>query len=982
MTEQIQVVEDKQQVEELFLLQLRYKEASFVEVGSNQPFLLDGAQQVWVVYSGKVNLFAVQLQDGKVVGPRRYLYTAYGGDALFGMTIEQAGQGLGLLAVGVAGTRLLRLKRERLIELAQDPLYHPPLSALLDNWVHGLVTGVRPALASKDCLLLEAGREAVLPAGQSIRPKRGVLWIQQVAGSAHFLGQAEGQRIQPNGYLPLSSQGWLQATNKGQLHALATPEWLAQGLPWEALDHFHHMILGTLLVKEAREQREEQSRLQQKASTQQWYLENAVSQLASILESQLRPQTLGGGHEDALLAAARLVGEAQGIDIRVPAQWGQARESRDPLSIMARASHIRLRRVALVEGWWHQDNGPLLAFREEGNQAVALLPTSPTRYRLVDPQTGHSEAVTEEVALTLVPFAYMFYRPLPTHPLSAWDLVRFGLQGHLRELASVLLLGSAVGLLGLLLPVATGIIFDSIIPAAAHSQLFQLGFALLVSMVATALFQISQNIAMLRLEGKMDARLQAAIWDRLLSLPTSFFRDYSAGDLGVRAMGINAIRKTLTGSTMASLLSGVFSLFSVGLLFYYSASLAWIALLLVFVATLVTSGIGYLQVRYQRELARLEGQLSGLVLQFINGIAKFRVAGAEGRAFAFWAESFSEQRRQAYRARLLGTRLSLFNAAYPTFATLTLFALLSFLSDVALSTGAFLAFYAAFTHLLLSGLQLSAALTSALSVVPTYERLEPILKAEPEVDQSKKDPGPLQGAIEVSHLFFRYQADGPLILKDVSLEIGAGEFVALVGASGSGKSTLFRLLIGFEQPASGVISYDQQALDGLDIQAVRRQIGVVLQNSRVMAGTILSNIVGTSTLTIDDAWEAARLVGLEDDIRRMPMGMHTLVSEGGSTLSGGQRQRLLIARAIVNRPRIIFFDEATSALDNVTQTIVSESLDNLQATRIVIAHRLSTIMNADRIYVMQAGQVVEAGNYKELMAQGGLFAELARRQLA
>jgi ABC-type bacteriocin/lantibiotic exporter with double-glycine peptidase domain len=276
----------------------------------------------------------------------------------------------------------------------------------------------------------------------------------------------------------------------------------------------------------------------------------------------------------------------------------------------------------------------------------------------------------------------------------------------------------------------------------------------------------------------------------------------------------------------------------------------------------------------------------------------------------------------------------------------------------------------------------STALLGTLAVIPLYEQAKPILTSLPEVDTAKADPGVLAGDIELEHLVFRYQADGPPVLRDVTIRIRAGEFVAFVGPSGSGKSTLLRLLLGFEVPEAGAVYYDGQELAGLDIQSVRRQIGVVLQNGRLMSGDIFTNITGSSPATLDDAWEAARMAGFDEDIKSMPMGMHTVVSEGGGTLSGGQRQRLMIARAIVQRPRILFFDEATSALDNRTQSIVSTSLDRLQATRIVVAHRLSTIVHADRIYVVEAGRVVQSGTYEQLISQDGLFAELAARQLA
>ncbi|MGZ8975802.1 ATP-binding cassette domain-containing protein [Methylomagnum sp.] len=314
-------------------------------------------------------------------------------------------------------------------------------------------------------------------------------------------------------------------------------------------------------------------------------------------------------------------------------------------------------------------------------------------------------------------------------------------------------------------------------------------------------------------------------------------------------------------------------------------------------------------------------------------------------------------------------------------AYLVLFLIIAFL-HINIGTGDFLAFNAAFTQFLTAILGLGTALTTLLNAIPLYERAQPILHTLPEVDGAGATPGELRGAIELSRVNFSYSADGPQILKDIDLRIAPGEFVAFVGPSGSGKSTLFRLLLGFEVPTSGAVHYDGQDLAGLNVRALRRQLGVVLQNGKLMPGDIFTNIVGSAPLTLDDAWEAARLAGLDGDIRAMPMGMHTVIAEGASTLSGGQMQRLMIARALVGKPRVLLFDEATSALDNRTQEQVSQSLERLNATRVVIAHRLSTIANADWIHVFEQGRVVESGTYGELMERAGRFAELARRQLA
>jgi NHLM bacteriocin system ABC transporter ATP-binding protein len=485
----------------------------------------------------------------------------------------------------------------------------------------------------------------------------------------------------------------------------------------------------------------------------------------------------------------------------------------------------------------------------------------------------------------------------------------------------------------------------------------------------------------LRIEGRMDLSIQAAVWDRLLALPVPFFRDFTAGDLAMRANGITTIRQALSGTTMNAILGAVFSIFNLGLLFYYSWFLALVAIGLMLVVLLMTMTTSLFKLRYERQLAEVDGKVSGLLLQLLSSVAKLRTTGSEGRAFGLWSKEFSKHRSLTFKAEGIGNILETFNAIFPLVSSLVIFMTVAFfLGEKKLSTGEFLAFNSAFVSFLVATLSMTGALVTVLQVVPLYERAKPILQTMPEVDVAKADPGQLRGTIEINHVTFSYKPDSPAILRDLSLSIKAGQFVAIVGPSGSGKSTLLRCLLGFEPPTSGSIFYDGQDMSVLDITAIRRQLGVVLQNGQILPGDIFKNIVGASGLTIDDAWEAARMCGLEQDIKDMPMGMHTVVMGGG--LSGGQQQRLLIARSIVHRPRIIYFDEATSALDNKTQAVVSQSLEQLEATRVVIAHRLSTVKNADLIVVLDAGVIKEKGTYEELMQNDGLFAQLAKRQIA
>jgi ABC-type bacteriocin/lantibiotic exporter with double-glycine peptidase domain len=448
-----------------------------------------------------------------------------------------------------------------------------------------------------------------------------------------------------------------------------------------------------------------------------------------------------------------------------------------------------------------------------------------------------------------------------------------------------------------------------------------------------------------------------------------------------RLLGFQSLVQAATGSMLTAVLATMMSTTNLALMFYYDFWLALIGVLLVSILMAFLLFCSYLDLGLQRPLAQTRGELSALVFQLIGGVSKIKVSAAQARAFERWTRSFTERVRISYRSNLIQSNV---NAVMPVYNTTSLIIFIGYLAHfryTALPTSDFLALTAAYGAFVGAINTAGQSLTGILTIIPLAERFAPILSEQAEVASDHPNPGVLEGRVEVSHVSFRYGPDAPLILKDVSLRAEPGEFIAIVGPSGSGKSTLLRQLLGFETPTQGRVLYDGQDLSGVNIPAVRRQLGVVLQNGQLMPGSIVSNIIGSSLLTLDDAWHAAEIAGIADDIRAMPMGMQTVVSEGGGAFSGGQKQRLLIARAVVSRPRIILLDEATSALDSQTQEQVSRQLNALQATRIVIAHRLSTIEKADRIYVLKDGTVEQVGTFEELIAVPGTFQELARRQL-
>jgi ATP-binding cassette subfamily C protein len=650
---------------------------------------------------------------------------------------------------------------------------------------------------------------------------------------------------------------------------------------------------------------------------------------------------------------------------------------------VARVSHFVIRDIVLTEGWYRKDTGAFLAWREEDKAPVACIPKGIHSYLVYDPKTGKTEKITKEIAAGISPKACMFYRPFPEKPMHKMDLLSFGMEKVYRsDIVRLLLLALIGTLVGLLIPLMNEQAYDKFIPIGDAPGLIQLGAVMLACALGNISFTVVKNLASFRSMNSMKYAVQAATYDRLFNLPESFFRDYDAATLGQRAMGISTIYTVLSQSAVTAVLTALFSLLYLWRMFHYSTKLAiWGLVMLLAVAAIIVL-LSIRQLRYERQMRDVDLETQSRAFQYIAGIAKIRNAWAEDRALYRYIEKLVDsQRINTVKERITIGVNALIETAKILFPLAFYFVMIR--KSLDLSIGEFTAYTSAFSAFSAAILTLVQNLMVVNQIQPLYEDAKPILETVPEISEDAELPGDVLGEIELANVTFAYDTDRPPVIRDLDLHILPGEYVGIVGSSGCGKSTLLKLLLGFEKPQIGRIYYDGRDIDELDKRELRKKFGVVLQDGGLITGSITDNIrIAAPNIKIRRVEETVREVGLEEDIKQMPMGLHTVIAEGAATISGGQRQRILIARAIVAKPKLIFLDEATSALDNVTQSQIVDTLEKLDATKIVIAHRLSTVKNCDRIIVMDAGQIVEQGTYDELMEQKGLFYDLAIRQIS
>jgi len=697
---------------------------------------------------------------------------------------------------------------------------------------------------------------------------------------------------------------------------------------------------------------------------------NAI--MGQYMRASLDSKQIAGSAIDEVLKFYHIKPKQEEIPKQIDTLDGQ-------LEYKLRSHGILRRAVELDPGWYKDAIGPMLGSLKDSGMVIALIPSQSGGYSYYDYSTGTRVKINRTTSKQINDEAICFYKPLPQKSLSMWDLIVYSLEqlsaGDIIMYLGIMALASVLGILS---PYFSKWLFGSVLESGSNQVLLAIAAFIFSYVTCRFLISIFNSLINSKISMKQSVVVEAAVMNRMLSLNADFFKKYSPGELSQRSQYIQVLCDTIMSTLGQVGIPSIFSLIYIGQIFTFARPLVAPALIIIILTVLVLLTTTLMQMRITKETMEINTKNSGMTYSMISGIQKIKLAGAERRMFSRWAKQYAKEAKLRYNPPTYIKLNAAINVAVSLLGQLVLF-------YVTIKSGISVDNYYAFNtaYGMVSGafVSFAAVATTVATIKPILEMVKPILQAETEIDDEKEIVTALRGTIEFSNISFKYSDDQPNIIDDMSLRIKAGEYVAIVGPTGCGKSTLIRLLLGFEKPQKGSIYYDKKDMKRLDLKSLRSKIGTVTQDGKLFMGDIYSNIVISAPhLTLDDAWKAAEIASIDEDIRKMPMGMNTLISEGQGGISGGQKQRLMIARAVAHRPKILIFDEATSALDNITQKKVSEAIDSLKCTRIVVAHRLSTIRHCDRIIALSDGKIIEEGTYEELIAKNGFFAELVERQ--
>lgn len=811
-------------------------------------------------------------------------------------------------------------------------------------------------------------------------------WLQVQKGSVCAWGVPHLTIHDATLYYPVTSEEWFKCQSGSIVELFPShSDLLLNEFAWQGFFLFQRHFLSLMANVFENQQQTQRKDTKLRIQRDHHLLGQSIQELQSLLNPQLKIPPIP--KEDLLFHACQIVGNP----LELKFQWSKRGlgNTEEHLQNLCINSRIFYRRMRLLGTWWEKHFFPVLAFKGSEELPVALIPTSSGNYQIIDPMDLSKTPLTEENAGQLLPVGYLFYRQLKEPRLTFRQIWNFVIGQRRREWATLLFLMLCGTVASLIFPFLTRLLFDNVIPNRNDTLLIEIALGSIVVAVTTLAFNYGREVMILRLESLSDHDLEMAIWQRLIQMPMRFFRRHSLYDLMTYTSAVSSIRQQMVSHSVGVIFNAFFSIIYLIMMFYFNWLLAIVGVGILAVAILAMVIPAFFGIHYGRQLLERQIQANNKMLEMVEALSKVRLAGAEARLFHRWEHAFARMVKIDLKRLFLQLKAGTFNLFWSNAGTwiIYLFVILLLFSQKAgspvlinLSLGNFLAFVSVFGLLSNALIQMSGTLLNVIGVIPLWEKVKAVAESEIEETAVRSDPGTLQGGLQIDRLTFGYQKEVPPIIQDISLTIHPGESIALVGPSGGGKTTLLKLILGFEQSDQGSVYYDNKDIKGLNLQALRRQLGVVFQTGDIFDGSIIDNINSGRHYSEEEVKTALHLIGADSLIQELAMGVRTVLTNGGLSLSGGQRQMILLARAVVGRPKILILDEATSSLDNHKQRIVYENLNRLSMTQIIVAQRLNVIQHVNRIYVIDKGKIIDTGTYSELANRPGLFADLLMKK--
>lgn len=944
---------------------------------------------IYWIADGEIDIYLAEYNESHV-GPYHHLYRFHEGQLIFGFEKQTSAAKCHAYAKCFTFSQIYKISIKKLLQLLKntDQVSSKEQSNLknhlathVERWVTGLMQHALLDMPPLHYDVVPSQAHFCFIQESCVSTKDDLLWMN-ISQSCCYLYGLSNLAFPPSKlWVPVVNKAWFMAEARAEIKTLPTNKLALNPQYFESILHFNDFISTLFQEKIKQRHKEEWQKAQEKIVVDQEIMRKSNIDMLRVLgetniHSDLQVEV------DKVMQVMQYIASKINLTIKPQTDEERALPNIQRLERIFNKSKISTRTVKLSDNWYKKEHGVLIGFRKFNNDPIALSRESNGQYKAYDPGKKSIYSIDKTTAKHLQSNAYEVYDSLPKDVLNISSLLSLTLQSLAPAFAKLFFISIVISLIALVTPLSAGVLIDAVIPSANLKQLSWFAIALIVTALTIFLLSYARALLLTRLVHQTIYFLQTAVWERLIRLPFQFHQQYSAGELTFKAATFLRILMSFSIGTLEVIITIIFSLINFFILFYISVPLGWVASLLI--ATNIICILLFTKIISKHELSVncCAEKLMGCLHQIISGVSKIRLTGSEVRAYRYWSSHMLNYKTVKWKSDLLQNLLKTFLEVYPFLASGILYYSVAIShQEQLLTTGEFITFNIAFTSLLVAISSLDYIIISLVDVSSNLDRLKPVLSTRPEVHKSAQDPKTLHGHIIVDRLSFRYPDTQNLILRNISFTVESGSFVALVGASGSGKTTLLNLLLNFLQPSSGRIYFDAKDLANLDIELVRRQIGVVLQDDSLIPASIRANICGSQKFTADEVMSVLKLVGFDQDLKKMPMGIETIVNIGGGGLSGGQRQRLLIARALINKPRILFFDEATSAMDNRSQNAIIELLQGYQATRIIVAHRLSTIIHANIIIAMRDGEIVEMGKFNELMAKKGYFYELCKNQL-